>query len=69
MEGHVARMGELRRIRNFGRKPERKNYLQNLGLDGNLVLEWILKEWRRGRGLDSSDKGQGVVAIPREHSI
>jgi hypothetical protein len=27
------------------RKPEGKNHLENLGVDGRIILKWILEGW------------------------
>jgi len=38
--GHVARMGERRRIcRVFVGKPDRKNHLKDPGVDGRIILK------------------------------
>jgi hypothetical protein len=29
----------------FGRKPEGKNHLKGMGVDGVMILKWILKIW------------------------
>jgi len=41
--GHVARMGEMRKayIMLVG-KPEGKSHSEDLGIDGRIILEWIL---------------------------
>jgi hypothetical protein len=43
--GHVARMEEMRNSYNIliG-KSERKNHLEDLGIDGGIILEWILEK-------------------------
>jgi len=40
--GHVARMGEVNCIQDFGRKPEEGDLLKDLGIEGRTTLEWIL---------------------------
>jgi hypothetical protein len=37
-------------------------HLEDLGLDGKIVLKWILEKWDGGLGLDRSVSGQGQVA-------
>jgi hypothetical protein len=44
--GHVARMGEKRgAYRVLVGKPEGKNHLENPGVDGKIILKWIIKKW------------------------
>ena len=41
--GHVACMGERRgAYRVLVAKPEGKNHLEDLGVDGSVILKWIL---------------------------
>jgi hypothetical protein len=35
-------------------KPERKNHSEDLGVDGKIILEWILGNWVGRCRLDSS---------------
>jgi hypothetical protein len=37
--------GEERRIQGFGGGPEGKNHLEDLGVDGRIILEWIIRKW------------------------
>jgi len=44
--GHVARMGEMRNAySNLVRKPEWNRSLGGLGVDGKIILEWILGKY------------------------
>jgi hypothetical protein len=43
LTGHVAYMGEMRNVKFLVRKSE--NYLELLGIDGRILLEWILKKY------------------------
>jgi hypothetical protein len=59
--GHVACMGEVRNAYNIlVGKSEEKNHSEDLGVDGKIILEWILgtycgKVWTGG--LDASGSG------------
>jgi len=44
--GHVARVGERRGIYRITLgKPEGKNHLDDLGVDGWIILGWISRRW------------------------
>ena len=44
--GHVARMGERRGVyRVLVGKPEGKNHLGDPGIDGKIILRWILRKY------------------------
>ena len=43
-EGNVARRGYKRNVYNFDGKPEERDLLEDLRVDGRLILNWILKE-------------------------
>jgi hypothetical protein len=44
MAGHVACMGETRKTYNIlVVKPDGKTPLEELGLDGRIILKWILR--------------------------
>ena len=38
------------------------NHLEDPGLDGRIILKWILEKWDMGHGLGQSGSGQGHVA-------
>jgi hypothetical protein len=41
--GHVAHMGEMRNAcKILVRKPEGRYHLEDLGVDGRIILEWIV---------------------------
>jgi hypothetical protein len=43
--GHVACMGEMPNATNtFVGKPERRDHSEEIGVDGRIILEWILKK-------------------------
>jgi len=43
---HVARVGENRGVhRVLVRKPEGKNHLEDPGVDGRIILRWIIRKW------------------------
>ena len=42
----MARMGERRGVyRVLVGKPEGKNHLEDLGVDGRITLRWIFRKW------------------------
>jgi hypothetical protein len=42
-EGQVACMGEVRTVYKIvARKPEGKDHLEDLGIDGRIIVHWIL---------------------------
>jgi hypothetical protein len=50
--GHVTRIGERRgAYRVLVGKSESKRPLENTGLDGRIILRWILKKLEGGNGL------------------
>jgi hypothetical protein len=38
-------------------KPEGRNHLEDPGVDGRIILRWILENWDEGHGLDRSGSG------------
>jgi len=56
--GHVSGMGERRgAYTGLVGKPELKNHLENISIDGRLVLKWILKK-RDGWCIEWNDLSQ-----------
>jgi hypothetical protein len=44
--GHIARIREMSNSYTiFGRIPEGKNHLRDLGVDERIILKWILEKW------------------------
>jgi hypothetical protein len=39
-----------------------RDYLEEPGVDGRIILRWIFRKWYRVNGLDYSGSGQGQVA-------
>jgi hypothetical protein len=35
----------------------KEDHLEETGVDGRIVLKWILERWDGGHGLDQSDSG------------
>jgi hypothetical protein len=55
---HVARMGEDRNVyKVLMRKPEGKNHLEDQGVDGRILSEWILADWLWECTLDPVSSG------------
>jgi hypothetical protein len=55
---HVAGMGKRKdAYRILVGKSEGKNHLEDLGLDGNIILRWIFRKGGWGLGLDLSGSG------------
>jgi len=47
--GHVACRVERRSVyRVLVRKPEGKNHLEDPGIDGKIILRWIIRKWDVG---------------------
>jgi hypothetical protein len=40
----------------------KRDHLEDPGIDGRIVLRWIIKKWDVGHGLDQAGSGQGQVA-------
>jgi hypothetical protein len=43
--GNVIRIGVERNAYSFKGKPEERVHMKVMGIDGTIVLKWILKEW------------------------
>ena len=40
--------GLERCIQGFGGEPERRNPLEDLGIDGRIILKWVFEQWNGG---------------------
>jgi hypothetical protein len=47
--GHVARIGERRGVYRVLRE---RDHLEDPGIDGRIILSWIIRKWDVGHGLD-----------------
>jgi len=55
---YVARLRGRRGVyRIWVGKPEGKNHLEDPGLDGGIILRWVLGKWDMGHVLDRSGSG------------
>jgi hypothetical protein len=60
--GPIAHMGEKRYACSVsGVKYEEKRQLQDLGVDGRIILQWIFRNSMLGHGLDLLDSRQAVI--------
>jgi hypothetical protein len=49
LTGHVARIGERRGVyRVLMGKPERRDHLEEPGIDGRIILRWSFRKWDGG---------------------
>jgi len=52
--GNVARIGERRGLyRVLVGKPEGKSHLEDPGIDGRIILQWIFRKWDVGAWTES----------------
>jgi hypothetical protein len=68
--GYVASMGggQVHTVFRWGNLKER-DHLEDLGMDGKIILNCILRNGVEGCGLDSSGSGQWKVDASCKHSI
>jgi hypothetical protein len=53
--GHVVAYGEGRGVyRVLVGKHEGKNHLEDAGVDGRIILRWVLRKWDLGAWTESS---------------
>jgi hypothetical protein len=48
MDGHIARMKEMKGYRVSVRKPEGKHHLEETCLDERIILRWFFRKWKTG---------------------
>jgi hypothetical protein len=41
-----------------------RDYSKDLGIDGRLILDWMLGKFGEKSGLEASGSGQGPVVVP-----
>jgi hypothetical protein len=65
---HIALTGDMKNAyKIFIGKPEGKRPREDLGIDGIIIIEWILGKQGEKCELDSCGSGQRQVAGPCEH--
>jgi hypothetical protein len=59
-----TRISEKRKTSRVSENLKERNNSEDLGVDGTVMLKWIIKKWNRivGNGMDSSGSKQGQVA-------
>jgi len=55
-------MGKMRNITFWTGKLNGRDYAEDLGVDGKVILEWILGKWVKRCGLDESSSEQIPMA-------
>jgi hypothetical protein len=61
--GHVARIGDRKCARRvLVGKPKIQDYLEDTGVDGRIILKWILGKWDGGEGMaEDRDRRRPLV--------
>jgi len=74
--GHVAHMGERRgTYRVLVGKPERRDHLEDPGIDGRIILRWIFRKCDGGGGMNwiyltqDKDKWQALLNVVKNIQV
>jgi hypothetical protein len=61
-EGNVAHMGERKVVHSvWWENLRERNHLEDPGVDGRIILKWIVRKWDMGLELDLSGSVNGRV--------